>query len=53
LNGCPSELSRFLKKLTWYVDITLLLNNTLPLQNITWGKILIWIKKATGVSRRN
>jgi hypothetical protein len=22
LNGCPSELSKFLKKLTWYLDIT-------------------------------
>ena len=50
LERCPSELSRFLKKLTWYVDITRLLNNALPLQSVTWGKILIWIKKATGVA---
>ena len=29
LNGCPSELSRYLKKLTWYMDIMtpLSLNN--------------------------
>jgi hypothetical protein len=31
LNGSPSELSRFLKKLTWYVDITRVLYNALQL----------------------
>jgi hypothetical protein len=43
LNGCPSELTRYLKKLTWYADITRLLNNAFHSNyGENCGKILTW-----------
>src|SRR6266566_1857265 len=56
LNGCPSELSRFLKKLTWYVDITPSPSLNISLLLANWGntdsETLTWIKNDTAFELR-
>jgi hypothetical protein len=44
LNGCPSELTRYLKKLTWYADITASLT-TRSNYGEYHAKILTWVKR--------